>query len=585
MPPGQHKTHDAPIGSRPSVRGGLDERRPRRDIAGPSLDEGGPGAANLSPMSTQTGACLSTHSANPRVAHRRRARARLVALAPLAAATALFAAGESEPGVTLARGAAPPVSVDDGTAEALEEARDLFRRERSADLIGQFTNERLENLARPEQLARIQGLEVFQDLFLDGDDAFRFQADGAMGARTDPAPVHTGELGGADGASCRACHFQGGPDGSGSSTQRALFRGDGTHVSSAVARDAPHVMGLGYISRLAREMEAELAATLAEAEDIAATTALPVTVPLVAKGVSFGELVARPGEVDRRFVEGISSDLIIRPFGHKGRHSDLVTLVDEALQIHHGLQTASRLREFNGLTSVIGGGDESDPDEDGVVASLLLQDGQAGAEASSAQAPLIAGYLSLLGVPEIHPPQRADLLVQWTRGHELLDDVGCTLCHVEKLSMNSDIVQLQARAGYSSSLTFSLEEAGQEPRALRTDFGVGAGPGGTVPLFLYSDLKRHDLGEAMAEADDEVLPDGAGAVSGSVWLTRPLWGLAETAPYMADGRAPTVHDAIVLHGGEAAGMRDAYLALRPEEQAALRVFLMSLSRRPVVLVE
>jgi CxxC motif-containing protein (DUF1111 family) len=67
-------------------------------------------------------------------------------------------------------------------------------------------------------------------------------------------------------------------------------------------------------------------------------------------------------------------------------------------------------------------------------------------------------------------------------------------------------------------------------------------------------------------------------------LTRPLWGLAETAPYLHDGRAPTVHDAIVLHGGEAAAARDAYLALDERGRASVRVFLLSLSRQPKLFV-
>jgi len=69
-----------------------------------------------------------------------------------------------------------------------------------------------------------------------------------------------------------------------------------------------------------------------------------------------------------------------------------------------------------------------------------------------------------------------------------------------------------------------------------------------------------------------------------MFLTRPLWGLAETAPYLHDGRAPTVHDAIVLHDGEAAAARDAYLALGERERAGIRVFLTSLSREPKLFV-
>ena len=73
-------------------------------------------------------------------------------------------------------------------------------------------------------------------------------------------------------------------------------------------------------------------------------------------------------------------------------------------------------------------------------------------------------------------------------------------------------------------------------------------------------------------------------VAARVFLTRPLWGLAETAPYLHDGRAPTVQEAIVFHGGEAAPARNAYLALDEKGRASIRVFLASLSRDPKLFV-
>ena len=60
----------------------------------------------------------------------------------------------------------------------------------------------------------------------------------------------------------------------------------------------------------------------------------------------------------------------------------------------------------------------------------------------------------------------------------------------------------------------------------------------------------------------------------------PLWGLAETAPYLHDGRAGTIPEAILAHGGEATKARDAFAALAPKEQASLHVFLLSLTRTP-----
>jgi CxxC motif-containing protein (DUF1111 family) len=61
-----------------------------------------------------------------------------------------------------------------------------------------------------------------------------------------------------------------------------------------------------------------------------------------------------------------------------------------------------------------------------------------------------------------------------------------------------------------------------------------------------------------------------------LWRTPPLWGVAVSAPYLHDGRAPTIEGAIRAHDGEGTKSREAYLALDPEEQAALLAFLGSL---------
>ena len=66
------------------------------------------------------------------------------------------------------------------------------------------------------------------------------------------------------------------------------------------------------------------------------------------------------------------------------------------------------------------------------------------------------------------------------------------------------------------------------------------------------------------------------------FLTRPLWGLAETAPYLHDGRAATIPEAIEAHGGDAAASRDAFRELSPRQRASLHVFLLSLTRQPRV---
>jgi cytochrome c peroxidase len=68
--------------------------------------------------------------------------------------------------------------------------------------------------------------------------------------------------------------------------------------------------------------------------------------------------------------------------------------------------------------------------------------------------------------------------------------------------------------------------------------------GGAI-VQLFGDLKRHNMGSGLAESVDEV---GTGAAT---FLTENLWGVGSTAPYMHDGRATTIAEAILEHGGEA----------------------------------
>ena len=57
------------------------------------------------------------------------------------------------------------------------------------------------------------------------------------------------------------------------------------------------------------------------------------------------------------------------------------------------------------------------------------------------------------------------------------------------------------------------------------------------------------------------------------WRTPPLWGLRDSAPYLHDGRAQTVLEAIALHDGEAAGTRDRFLQLSLADRQAVLAFL------------
>jgi CxxC motif-containing protein (DUF1111 family) len=68
------------------------------------------------------------------------------------------------------------------------------------------------------------------------------------------------------------------------------------------------------------------------------------------------------------------------------------------------------------------------------------------------------------------------------------------------------------------------------------------------------------------------------------YLTPRLWGVADSAPYLHDGRAPSFDYAIAGHDGEGAAARAAFQALSLEERGYLRVYLMSMRRVPRVMV-
>ncbi|ARE40730.1 putative thiol oxidoreductase with 2 cytochrome c heme-binding site [Rhodovulum sp. P5] len=95
-------------------------------------------------------------------------------------------------------------------------------------------------------------------------------------------------------------------------------------------------------------------------------------------------------------------------------------------------------------------------------------------------------------------------------------------------------------------------------------------------IWPYSDFLLHDLGEDLADATP------TGDVPGSEWRTPPLWGIGLTEAvnghrvFLHDGRARTLEEAILWHGGEAAAARAAFAAFSADQRAALLRFLESL---------
>jgi CxxC motif-containing protein (DUF1111 family) len=95
-------------------------------------------------------------------------------------------------------------------------------------------------------------------------------------------------------------------------------------------------------------------------------------------------------------------------------------------------------------------------------------------------------------------------------------------------------------------------------------------------IWPYSDLLLHDMGEGLADGRPEA------RATPREWRTAPLWGIGLTetvtgrAGFLHDGRARTLLEAILWHGGEARAARDHVARLPKPERDALIRFLESL---------
>ena len=161
------------------------------------------------------------------------------------------------------------------------------------------------------------------------------------------------------------------------------------------------------------------------------------------------------------------------------------------------------------------------------------------AEASAALFELLNFYTRNLGVPARRDVGDAQVL----EGKRLFYEANCTGCHRPKFVTRRDSI--------GEEQSFQL-------------------------IWPYSDLLLHDMGEGLADNRPE------GEASGREWRTPPLWGigLTETVSghtfFLHDGRARSLLEAVLWHGGEAEAAKERVVAMTREERAALLAFLNSL---------
>lgn len=386
---------------------------------------------------------------------------------------------------------------------------------------------------------------------------------------------------------CNQCHNQPFDDGAGGAA--ATVHRDPLHsasLGSFIERNTPHVFAPGALQRLAEEMTEDLHAIRRRAVNRACSEGGTVTRDLTAKGVDFGKIrvtkvSSHPCEVDidTSHVEGVDEDLVVKPFQWKG--------------------VVASVRDFNrgashnelGMQAVEITGDGVDGDFDGVADEMTIGDQTALAVYLSAQ-PRPTSLLELhsLGLVTLE----ADQIDSIRHGFQVFRNADCNSCHRPNLKIENPIFSEPSQNPNFRDETFPagqdpvsrlvdpvypvtfdltqdqpdnvLEIDGEEVHlgSLRTD------ELGRAVVDLFGDLKRHDMGARLAETIDEA---GTGA---SVWITKELWGVGSTGPYLHDGRATTVTEAILEHGGEALASRNAFLSLPLGDQEDLVAFLNNL---------
>jgi len=309
----------------------------------------------------------------------------------------------------------------------------------------------------------------------------------------------------------------------------------------------PFLFGGGGVELLAKEMTVDLQKLLELAQSSPAGT----VVTLDTHDVNFGSLVSLGGgDVDLSGLEGVGPKetdglapedvLVVRPFGRKGDNFSMRDFDRGAMIFHFGIQPVEVVDPAG-----IGGIDE---DGDGVADEIGIFD------------------MSVLHIFDVSNPvpRIAPLNPDAVEGFEHFLDVGCGSCHRPSIETRAKRVPLahpEVANDPSANVyaQINLERVGFE----RTGTG-----GVHVPLF--ADLKRHRMGPRLAESFERA------DLEQDEFTTARLWGIADTAPYMHDGRATSLFDAIELHGGEAQAARDAFMALTPSQRHKLLKFLRRL---------
>jgi CxxC motif-containing protein (DUF1111 family) len=234
--------------------------------------------------------------------------------------------------------------------------------------------------------------------------------------------------------------------------------------------------------------------------------------------------LADPGDEDQDGISGRAQQIVdpetgytrLGRFGYKAANARLRHHIASALNNDMGI-TTSVFPALDGETAAVGDPEISDEELD-----------------------LMMRYVALLGMQARRNLDDAQAL----QGEVLFRSAGCVDCHTPS---------------FTTSSYHPLRELNSQV------------------IRPYSDLLLHDMGAGLADTMGEK------SATGSEWRTTPLWNIGHTAgvneqgeAYLHDGRARTLAEAILWHGGEAEASKEAFRLMSAQDRAALIAFLESL---------
>ena len=216
---------------------------------------------------------------------------------------------------------------------------------------------------------------------------------------------------------------------------------------------------------------------------------------------------------------GLGPDGSLGRFGSKAQHATLSEFIENAIRGEMGLTTpAHPVEEMpNGLPLPEGSDPVPDP------------------EIETSDLTLLSAYIGFLAQPPRRTLDSPEDQAASEEGRQIFANIGCATCHTPTL------------------VTGNHQSAALNRKRFRN----------------YSDLLLHDMGPELAS----ICAPGA---SPSEWRTTRLVGLYLRSEFLHDGRARSVRDAILMHGGEAESARYRFQDLTPELQQSVLLFLRTL---------